>query len=136
MKTLCLLLVLGVASLVGGCGSVRPVEFRITDASDRPVAGAHARMIALDAGAPLPVSKRSLEEVAMAGETSGGFSDRDGRLVLPVLRNREHLIEIEGPSLGNGGLAGIVSVWVYRAADGRVVRTGQSDDALRIGRLR
>jgi hypothetical protein len=126
------LLLLGVASLVCGCSSVAPFEFRITDASDRPVAGAHARIIALDAGTGLPVSKRSLEDVAMARETSGGFSDRDGRIVLPVLRGREHLIELEGPSLGSAGLPAPVSVWVYRAADGAVARTGQSDDALRI----
>jgi len=136
VKTLCLLLLLGVAWLVGGCASAAPVEFRITDASDRPVAGAHARIIALDAGAPLPVSRRSLEDLAMARETTGGFSDRDGRLSLPVLRGREHLIEVEGPSLGRAELPAPISVWVYRAADGAIVRTGQSNDSLRINPLR
>lgn len=130
--------VIGAAALMaaGACASPTPTAFRITDPSGRPVAGAHARIILLDAGAPLPVSVETIEEGAMLRASSGGFSDGEGRIVLPVLGDRDHLIEIEGPVLGvPDPQAAPVAAWFYRASDGSVVPSGQTEQPLRLDRI-
>jgi len=129
-------LVLASGVLLASCASPSPVVFEVVDASGRPVVGAHARIILLDAGAVLPLSQRSIEEVAALSEPTGGFTDRDGRVVLPVIGEREHLIELEGPVLGGDGLENSgASIWVYRPAEGSIVRSGQSAPGLRMRRV-
>lgn len=123
-------------SMLGSCASPSPVVFEVVDASGQPVVGAHARIILLDAGAPLPLSSRSLEETAALTEPTGGFTDREGRVVLPVMGEREHLIEVEGPVLGDDGFENSgASMWVYRPAEGSIVRSGQSASGLQIRRV-
>ena len=120
-------------SVISGCAAPTQVVFEVVDVSGRPVAGAHARIILLNAGAPLPLSRNALEEVAALTEPTGGFTDQSGRVVLPVMGEREHLIEVEGPVLANDGLeSSKASVWVYRPAQGSIVRSGQSESGLRV----
>lgn len=124
------------ALLLAGCASPSPVLFRVLDAQGQPVVGAHARVILLDAGAPLPVSTRALEEISMLATSGGGFTDRNGRVELPVAGRREHLIEVEGPVLGATDPANApVAIWVYRPADGSLLPHGKAGQPLRVERV-
>jgi hypothetical protein len=130
------ILPLVVIAMLGGCASPSPVAFRVLDPDGRPVVGAHARVILLDAGAPLPVSAGSLQEAAMLTSAGGGFTDRDGRIELPVVGTREHLIEVEGPVLGAVDPANApVAIWVYRPADGSLLPHGKAGQPLRVERV-
>ena len=123
-------------ALAGGCTAPTPVAFRITDADGSAVAGAHARIILLDAGVPLPVRAGSLEEAGMTQADGGDFSDANGMVELPVAGTREHLIEVEGPVLGVPDPRGApVGVWVYRPGDGSLTQRGEDAVPLRIERV-
>ncbi len=120
----------------GGCAASTPMVFEVVDASGSPVAGAHARIIVLDAGAALPLNTGSLEEVAHLRSATGGFTDGRGRIVLPVMRSREHLIEVEGPALGVGRAGEAeASFWIYQRDGGLAVRSGQAESGLRVRRV-
>jgi len=132
-----LLLMLASASLVlGGCTSPSPVVFQVTDMQGQPVRAAHARIILLDAGVPLPISGRALEEAGMITTAGGGFTDASGRIALPVVGDREHLIEIEGPVLGAlDPRDAPVSIWVYRPGDGSLLPQGEEAQTFRVERV-
>lgn len=117
-----------------GCAGPEGAVFEMVDGTGDPVVGAHARIIVLDAGAPLPLSRRALEEAAHVTAATGGFTDRRGRVALPVVGDREHLIEVEGPVLGVERSGEGFWVWVLRA-DGSVVRSGQGEDGMRMRRV-
>lgn len=130
------ILPLVVTALLGGCVSPSPVAFRVTDAQGDPVAGAHVRILLMEAGAQIPVSGDTLEETAMLASAGGGFSDRSGRVVLPVIGGRVHMIEIEGPVLGAADpMDAPVAVWFYRPSDRSLVGHGQGEQALRVDRV-
>ena len=87
--------------------------------------GAHARIILLDAGMPLPVRSGTFEEVANVRSVGGAISDVDGVVELPVVGVREHLIEVEG--------AGAGGVRPAQRAEGRVGLSAQGRVAGRAG---
>lgn len=121
---------------LNACASTTPTAFRVTDDAGRPLAGAHARIILLDAGVPLPVRPGTFEEVAKVRSVGGDFSDADGVVELPVVGVREHLIEVEGPVLGALDPRNApVSVWVYRPEDGSLTAQGEAALPLRIERV-
>ncbi|MFI4853784.1 MAG: hypothetical protein ACIAQF_02255 [Phycisphaerales bacterium JB065] len=121
--------------LLGGCSSPSSVAFRVTDEHGDPVVAAHARIILLDAGVPLPVNGRALEEAGMITALGGGFTDAAGLVQLPVSGGREHLIEIEGPVLGAIDPRNApVATWVYRPADGSLQPQGETAQSLRVER--
>ncbi len=136
MIRLLLLMIATGSLLLGGCTAPSPVLFRVTDAQGQPVRAAHARIILLDAGVPLPVSGRALEEAGMITVAGGGFTDAAGRISLPVVGDREHLIEIEGPVLGTDDPRNApISIWVYRPGDGSLLAQGEAAQTFRVERV-
>ena len=66
----------------------------------------------------------------------GGFTDEAGLIELPVVGQREHLIEVEGPVLGAADPGNApVAIWVYRPGDGSLLLQGETAQALRIERV-
>lgn len=133
----CFAILVGVClALLGACASTTPTAFRVTDDAGRPLAGAHARIILLDAGVPLPVRSGTFEEVAQVRSVGGDIADADGVVELPIAGSREHLIEVEGPVLGAPDPRNApVGVWVYRPKDGSLIRQGEDASGLRIERV-
>lgn len=121
----------------GGCTKPTRVAFVVTDHQGTAVVGAHVRSTLLDAGIPLPISKATLAEARMMTTPSGDFSDASGRVLLPVLPGREHLIEIERPVFGAHASERYspMSVWVYRSREGAFVSNGDTEQDLRIDRV-
>lgn len=120
------------------CTKPIPVEFSLMGPDDKPVVGAHARIIALDAGAPLPVTRHSLAEAGLLQSGTGTFSDERGHLVLRTLPKREHLIEIERPVFGSFAAEEYPPMlwWVYRAGPREIIPLGDLDRPFRLERLR
>lgn len=130
-------ILLGVCfAFLGACTSTTPTAFRVTNDAGRPVAGAHARIILLDAGMPLPLRSGTFEEVAKVRSVGGAISDADGVVELPVVGMREHLIEVEGPVLrASDPRSAPTGVWVYRPKDASLVARGEDAIPLRIERV-
>ncbi|MCA9294453.1 MAG: hypothetical protein KDA20_11635 [Phycisphaerales bacterium] len=104
-----------------GCGgATRSVSFRVMDLRDgdaQPLVGAKVRVVAMDAGmAPLPVTKRTLNESKYAKARTVAFSDRDGIVRLDVLGDRGAWIEVERAPVGDGAERAdeVGQVWRWR----------------------
>ncbi|TVQ76266.1 MAG: hypothetical protein EA380_09055, partial [Phycisphaeraceae bacterium] len=71
------------------------------DAAGTPVAGAHVRAISLGRNdVPLPVNWETLGEVFATGKlVAQGWTDRDGRVQLRLLRARAYSLEASPPAL-------------------------------------
>ncbi len=86
--------------VLAGCGA-SSVRVRITqfdaDHDPQPLTGARVRAVTLDAGTvPLPINSRTLAEMLTKQETVA-VTNADGIARLKLLRDRSHLLELEGP---------------------------------------
>ncbi len=89
------------AALCAACTPTRAVELRVTRTDGgAPVAGAHVRVIPLDAGlVPLPLDASTLAEIGYAGRPTGAVTDDDGRARLDLLDDRPSVVEVASPFL-------------------------------------
>lgn len=130
--------ILVLAAALAGCGSTRNVVFAVDSAESgrgvSPVRAAHVRVVTLDRGAvPLPLSKKTIDELFTGELPTSGFTDERGRVKLELASTVPHLVEVIPPPVGPDADGSSRTVWVL-GVDGRTLELmGRESIGARLG---